>query len=174
MRAYAIGGLTAALSLSLILPAFASKVEVPVGQKVEMQLVKSLSSGTATVGETFRAEAAEAIVVGGQTVISKGAEGRGTVVAATKAQGKSAGTLTIKFTEVRATDGEWIILSDSKAQSEGNAEKGKASTATIASTVVLGPLGLFAHNMVKGKDVTLDTKQSYPAWVKETISVNAP
>ena len=174
MRVHLIAGLSAAVSLLLIGRAFAGTAEVPVGQKVEMQLTKPLSSGTATAGETFMAEAAEALVVGGHTVVSKGAAGRGEVVAASKAHGKSAGTLTIKFTEVRATDGAWIHLEDSKPASEGSAEKGKASTATVATTVAFGPLGLFAHNMVKGKDITLDTKQVFPAWVKETTVINAP
>jgi len=157
-----------------VLPAVAGTTPLAVGTKVDMRLVKALSSGTATVGQTFMAQAANSVVVGGATVISKGAAGNGVVVAASKAQGKSAGSLTIAFKRVRAVDGTWVFLHDSKDQLQGNAEKGKASTATIASTIILGPVGLFAHNMVKGKDLTLEPTQVFPAWVKSTVSVKVP
>jgi hypothetical protein len=173
MRLFASSAAAAVLCVGSSMPAFAGPVQVAVGTKVPMHLVQPLSSGSATAGQTFMAEAAEAVVVGGQTVIMKGAAGRGTVVNVTKAQGKSAGSLTIDFTRVRAVDGSWVQLGHSSS-AQGNPEKGKASTATIASTVVLGPLGLFAHNMVKGKDITLDTKQTFPAWVKVSTSVHVP
>jgi hypothetical protein len=168
----AVAGL--AVVIGFAAPAFAASTPVAVGTKVDMRLTKSLSSGTATVGDTFMAQAANAVVVGGATVIAKGAAGQGAVVAVNKAAGKSAGTITIDFRRVRAVDGSWVYLHDSKDTTMGNAEKGKASTATIASTIVLGPIGLFAHNMVKGKDITLDPTQHFPAWVKTTTSVNVP
>lgn len=40
------------------------------------------------------------------------------------------------------------------------------------ATVALGPLGLFAHNMVKGKDVTVTPKQTFPAWVETNSTIN--
>ncbi|MBV9647306.1 MAG: hypothetical protein JO043_07580 [Candidatus Eremiobacteraeota bacterium] len=163
-----------AITLGLAMPAIAASVAVPAGTKVTMKLVQSISSSTATAGQTFTAEAAAAVEVGGQTVVSKGAAGRGRVVNVNKAQGKSAGTMTVVFTRVRAVDGTWIDLTDSSNQSQGNAEKGKASTATIATTIALGPLGLFAHNMVKGKDITISPDSVFPAWVKRNVSVQTP
>ncbi len=154
-----------AMFLGVGVPGFAA-VHVPSGTKVEMRLVHPLSSGTASAGQTFMAEAADSVNVAGRTAIAKGAAGQGTVLRASKAQGKSAGTLTIAFTKVRAVDGSWVRLSDSASRSHGSAEKGKASTATIASTIVLGPIGLFAHNMVKGKDITLTPTQTFPAWAQ--------
>ena len=174
MRSFFAPAVMAAAVLAVALPAVAASTSVAVGTKVSMRLVAPLSSGTATAGQTFMAEASDTVMVGGATVIAKGAAGQGTVVAVAKAQGKSAGTMTVAFNKVRAVDGTWIRLTDSKDSTQGNSEKGKASTATIASTIVLGPLGLFAHNMVKGKDVTLPTTQNFPSWVKATTTVHVP
>jgi len=174
MRSLLIPAVAAAILAAGIAPAVAAPTQLAVGTKVDMRLVQPLSSGTATVGQTFMAEAAHAVMAGGATLISRGAQGRGTVLAVTKAQGKSAGTLTIAFRQVRAVDGTWVTLHDSRDQMQGNAEKGKASTATIASTIILGPVGLFAHNMVKGKDITLTPSQTFPAWVRHSVMVRVP
>jgi hypothetical protein len=168
-----LAGLSA-IVIGAAAPVSAAPTTLAIGTKVDMRLTAPLSSGTATVGQTFMAQAANNVTVGGATVVMKGAAGQGAVVAVNKAAGKSAGTITIDFKRVRAVDGSWVYLHDSKDTTMGNAEKGKASTATIASTIVLGPIGLFAHNMVKGKDITLDTSQHFPAWVKATTTVHVP
>ena len=174
MRRFFTSAAATAIAIVLAAPAYAATVQLSAGTKVPMQLVQSMSSGSATAGQTFMAQAASAVQAGGHTVIAKGAAGRGRVVNVNKAQGKSAGTMTVVFTRVRAVDGTWVDLTDSKAASEGNAEKGKASTATIATTIALGPLGLFAHNMVKGKDITISPDSVFPAWVRTTVSIRTP
>jgi hypothetical protein len=113
------------------------------------------------------------VVVDNRVVITKGALGTGHVVRVSKAQGKSAGEITLEFTSIHAADGTTVALTE-KSSAKGNAEKGKASTATIAATIALGPLGLFAHNMVKGKDVTITPKSNFPAWIKSNTTVNVP
>ncbi|MEO6989949.1 MAG: hypothetical protein ABI346_05910 [Candidatus Baltobacteraceae bacterium] len=161
------------LALGLGLPAIAAPISVPAGTQVKVHLVKPISSGEATVGQRFRFAAAEAVNVNGHVVITKGASGVGHVVKVSKAQGKSAGEITLEFTDVHGADGKWIPLTEVKA-TKGNSEKGKASTATIAATIALGPLGLFAHNMVKGKDITVTPESIFPAWVKANTSVSLP
>jgi hypothetical protein len=155
------------------LTAFAANVNVAVGTQVQVRVVHSISSGTAIAGQRFAFEAAAPVVVGGHVVISKGALGSGHVVNASKAQGKSAGKMTLSFDTIHAVDGSLISLTEDSSV-KGNSEKGKASTATIAATVALGPLGLFAHNMVKGKDVTVTSDKMFPAWVKTSSSVKVP
>ena len=44
----------------------------------------------------------------------------------------------------------------------------------MISTIALGPLGLFAHNMVKGKDITVSPASTFSAWVKTNSTVNVP
>lgn len=162
--------LTALLAFSLPLNAFAANVNVPAGTQVQVRVVHSMSSGNATPDQRFAFEAAVPVVVGGHVVIAKGALGSGHVVNATKAQGKSAGKMTLAFDTIHAVDGSLISLTEDSSM-KGNAEKGKASTATIAATIALGPLGLFAHNMVKGKDITVTPDKTFPAWVKTSSSV---
>lgn len=159
------------LALALPLTAFAATVNLPVGTKVQVRLVHPLSSGNAMPGQHFSFEAAQPVLINNQVVIAKGALGSGHVVAASKAQGKSAGKMTLAFDSIHAVDGSSIALTQDSSI-KGNSEKGKASTATIAATLALGPLGLFAHNMVKGKDITVNPDQTLPAWVKTSSSVN--
>ncbi len=154
------------------LPATASPVTLSAGTKVMVRLVNQISSGNATPGQTFTFQAAAPVVVNGHVVIKNGASGTGRVVKVSKAHGKSAGEITLQFVAIHAADGKLVPLSES-GTAKGNAEKGKASTATIAATIALGPLGLFAHNMVKGKDVVITPNQTFPSWVKSNTSVNA-
>ncbi len=161
----------ALLVAALPVIAFAATVNVAVGTQVQVRLVRQLSSGTAVAGQKFAFEAAAPVAIGGHVVISKGALGSGHVVKASKAQGKSAGEMTLAFDTIHAVDGSMISLTEDSSV-RGNAEKGKASTATIAATVALGPIGLLAHNMVKGKDVTITPDKTFPAWVKRSASVN--
>ena len=161
------------VAVGFALPAVAAPITVPVGTQVKVHLVKPISSGTATLGEKFRFAAAEAVMVGNQTVITKGAAGMGHVVKVKKAEGKSAGEITLAFSAIRGADGKWIPLTETQA-THGNSEKGKASTATIAATIALGPLGQFAHNMVKGKDVSVNPNSVFPAWVKSSTMVAVP
>jgi hypothetical protein len=173
MRLFLASIAAATLTLSFALPASAAAVKLPAGTKLQVHLTKPISSGTATVGQRFSFQAAAPVVVGSRVVIQKGALGTGHVVRVSKAQGKSAGQITLEFTSIHAADGQSIALTETSS-SKGNAEKGKASTATIAATIALGPLGLFAHNMVKGKDVTITPSQNFPAWVKSNTTVNVP
>jgi len=158
-------------ALSFTSPAVAAQVTLPAGTKVEARLVSPLSSGTARVGQRFAFQAAAPVVVNNHVVIAKGAGGTGRVVSVSKAQGKSAGQMTFQFTSIHAADGTPVALTEATSR-KGNSNKGKASTATIAATIALGPLGLFAHNMVKGKDVTIEPNQTFPAWVKTNTSIN--
>ncbi len=36
---------------------------------------------------------------------------------------------------------------------------------------MLGPLGLFAHNFVRGRDMTIDTKQVFKVFVDHDVHV---
>lgn len=160
-----------ALTVAAPLAAPAAQVSVPVGTQVQVRLVHPVSSGTAMPNQQFSFQAAAPVVVNNYVVIAKGALGNGHVVSVSKAQGKSAGKLTLAFDMIHAVNGVVVRLSED-SHLKGNSEKGKASTATIAATIALGPLGLFAHNMVKGKDITVEPSQTFPAWVKSTTTVS--
>ncbi|MBV8726655.1 MAG: hypothetical protein JO233_02625 [Candidatus Eremiobacteraeota bacterium] len=164
--------LIAAFAVATV-PAQAATVSIPAGAKVTVNLINPINSGSASVGERITFQAAAPVTVGSRVVIAQGARGVGRVAKVTKAQGKSAGELTLQFMSIRAVDGTAVALTEA-SRHKGNPEKGKASTATVAATIALGPLGLFAHNMVKGKDVFIQPNQTFPAWVKATTTVRAP
>jgi hypothetical protein len=152
-------------------PAAAATVNLPAGTQVMVHSANEISSGNATAGQRFTIQAASPVVVNGRVLITKGASGAGRVVSVSKAHGKSAGQMAVEFLNLHAADGSLVTLS-SDSHAKGNAEKGKASTATIISTAILGPIGLFAHNMVKGKDVVIGPTRNFSAWVKTTTTVN--
>ncbi len=157
-------------ALASALPAAAATINLPAGTRVSVRVVNELSSGNATPGQRFTFEAAEPVTVANHVVIAQGAKGTGRVVRAVKAHGKSAGEMTLQFQQIHAADGTLVPLTE-VSHTKGNAEKGKASTATIAATIALGPIGLLAHNMVKGKDMVVTPSQTFPAWVSSNTSV---
>lgn len=166
------------LSLALIvIPAVAfagARVALPGGTPLKVRLVDSISSGSATVGETFAFKADQDVVVNGWVVIAKDAPGQGEVASVERAGGHGhSGNLGVKFNYIYGVDGLKIRLSTTHAKHEGENKGGASSTATVASTILLGPIGLFAHNMVRGHDVVLDGSRTLDAFVDGTVHVAA-
>jgi hypothetical protein len=149
-------------------------VEVTAGLPLDVHLDAQLSSSSAKVGDTFSFQAANDVVASGLVVIQKGAQGQGEVMQAESAGGNGhSGKLAIQFDWIMSTDGSKIKMSVTPRSAEGEGKTGAASTATIASYVFLGPLGLFAHNFVKGKDITLEPTTKLTGYVEHTVHVKA-
>ena len=72
---------------------------------------------------------------------------------------------------VYSEDGGKVNFHLSNHASENGQQKGAASTATTPSYVLLGPLGLFAHNFVRGRDATIDTKKIFQVFVDRDVHV---
>src|SRR5438270_3162590 len=124
MRVFISSIMVSFLAFSLAAPAVAAVTNLPAGTRVEVRLVNPISSGNATVGQRFTFEAAAPVVVNNRVVIAKGAAGTGHVVSVSKAQGKSAGKITLAFTAIHAADGTMVALTQNSS-GKGNAEKGK-------------------------------------------------
>jgi hypothetical protein len=152
----------------------ATRVAVTGGTPVAVHVDGSISSGTANVGDTFQLKADKDVTVNGWVVIKQGAGGQGTVTSVDHAgkHGKQ-GNLGIRFDYIFAVSGEKIQLSSSNKSQQGQGKQGASSTATVGSTILLGPIGLFAHNFVHGKDVTLDASRALTAYVDHTVHVVA-
>ncbi|MHB8148218.1 MAG: hypothetical protein ACYDGM_13300 [Vulcanimicrobiaceae bacterium] len=165
----------AAVVLALSAPATAGiRITIPGGTPVAIRMVDTISSGTASPGDTFEFKADDAVSVNGWIVIARGAEGRGEITSVDRAGGNGhAGKLGLKFDYIYAVDGEKILLSDVNKTDAGQKAKGKSSTATIAGYVLLGPVGLFAHNWVKGKNITLDSSKTFTTFIDNTVHVVA-
>lgn len=165
--------LGAALSLSLVANAFAStRITVPGGTPVTIRMVDTLDSGTANVGDTFEFKADDNVVINGYVVIARGAAGHGEVTKVDRAGNHGhAGSLGIQLDYVYAVDGEKIRLDTDSKTTAGEDRKGASSTATIIGYATLGVGGLFAHNFVKGRNITLDPSKTYSAFVDSTVHI---
>jgi hypothetical protein len=172
--------MAAALTLSLAATAQASskssKVVVPGGTPVTFSVTDTVSSATAKVGDTFQINSTQDIVINGWVVISKGAGGQAEVVKVDPAGSHGhAGSLGVQLDWVYAVDGNKIKLTSQPKNQQGQGSSGASSTTTVVSYVLLGPLGLFAHNFVKGHDVELnsDNTTAHPlsAYVDNSVYI---
>jgi hypothetical protein len=152
--------------------ASAAAITVLGGTPVKVSLIEAIASNTAHAGDKIHFKAIDDVTVDSWVVIPRDAVGEGSVVSAEGAGGNGhPGKIQLQFDWIYGADGLKIKLSDVAANANGDAAKGAASTAAIASYLVLGPLGLFAHNWVHGKDVTVKTDQKLAIYVAQTVHV---
>lgn len=179
-----------AVSISDVLPAdkdFSSLLQQPqakpsplsnlisgltLGTPIDVFVDNSMSSGAAKVGQTLSFHAAHDVytVDGAHIAIAKGAPGFGEVQSVDSAGGNGhGGKIALQFDWIAATDGTKVPLTNAQNSTEGGDAKGASSTATIASYVLLGPIGLFAHNFVRGKDAVISPTTPLVAYVDRAI-----
>lgn len=164
-----LGSFALLATVASTLPAQAAETLVA-GTMVQVRLLQPLSSSTASAGQEFPVEVTEQVAINNHIVIQKGARGIGKVVNVTRASGKSPGQITIQIKQISAVDGTPVPVSTYTKHEQGY-EYGKAHTAAVVGTVLTGPFGLLFHNMVKGKDVTIPTSQTLPAYVQDAVAV---
>ncbi len=164
----------AATAISTLTASAATTVSIKGGTPLAVHIVGELSSSTAQVGQTFRITTAAPIVVNGWVAAAQGAMGEGRVAAVSPA-GKSGrqGKLSLAFDWVFAADGSKIPLSATDTTKAGKNKTGSSNAANVAATVLLGPVGLFAHNFVKGRDVNVGPSQKFEAYVNRSVVVRA-
>lgn len=147
-------------------------VTLPGGTTAKISLVEQIASNTAHEGDKFQFRLLEDVTVDGWVVIAKGALGEGEVLSAESAGGNGhAGKMKLQFNWIYGADNLKIRLSDVPSTNNGDAAKGAASTAAIASYLVLGPLGLFAHNFVHGRDIIVKPDQKIQVYVAQNVHV---
>lgn len=158
MKGLALAGL---LALS-VTAAGGNTVTVPEGTEVRLRLLDKLVSGTATEGQRFNLELDEPLTVNGRVVVPAGAKAVGTVVASKKKgfMGKG-GELNVMVDYMLVND-QRVRLRAAKS-SEGNDKVG----ATVALTVLFGPLGL----LKRGHNIELNPGQIIPAYVDQSTQV---
>lgn len=145
---------------------------VPGGTSLVVSLSEPLSSSTAKVGDQLGIVVKKEIDVDGFAVVAAGASGHATVTTAESAGGNgSGGKLAMSVDWVYSVDGGKIALSTTNHASQDGDQKGAASTATLLSWALLGPLGFFAHNFVRGKNVTIGTDKTFTVFVDHDVHV---
>jgi hypothetical protein len=150
----------------------AKKVLVPGGTTVVVSLTEPISSATANVNEQVGIVVNKPVVVNGWVVVPAGAHGHATVTGVAHAAGNgSGGKINMSVDWVYSSDGGMLQLSATSHASENGDTKGAASTATLLSSVLLGPVGFFAHNFVRGRDVTIGTDKTFTVFVDRDTRV---
>jgi hypothetical protein len=145
---------------------------LPGGTTVVVALLEQISSATAHEGDQIGIIAKKPVLVRGTVLIAQGAVGHATI---TSVEGSgnngSGGKLSMAIDWIDAVDGGKVKLTQTNHASESGDSKGAASTAAIATYLLLGPLGLFAHNFVRGRDVTIDTKRTFTVFVDHDVYI---
>lgn len=176
MPRFAVGAVMLSI-LSLLSPQAASAeqvVTVPGGTVIKIKATEEVSSGTNHAGDLFEIRASEPVVVDGWIVIPENARGQAEVVEAEPAGSHGhPGKLIIKYDWIFSSDGGKVKLTDVSSSKTGEGSHGTSSTATIVSTVLLGPVGLFAHNFVKGHNIVLNPSQALSCVVDGTVHIHA-
>jgi hypothetical protein len=122
--------------------------------------------------ERFQFRSLDDVAVDGWVVIPTGSLGEGEVMKAEPAGSNGhPAKIKLQFDWIYGADNLKIRLSDVPEANRGDGQKGTAATATIASSVLLGPIGLFAHNFVRGKDAIVTPDQEIKVYVAQTVHV---
>lgn len=152
-------------------------VKVPDGTEVEIQLNSIASGEELKVGDIVDFTVLKPVVVDGVTIIEKNASARARVTAAKRAgHWGHAGKLEWAMQDVQAVDGNRVPARFTKRE-VGDSKGGTVAVAAVATTVLLGPLGLF-WGLKKGKPAIIPACNRYSAFitgdtaVKGTVAAN--
>lgn len=141
-----------------------AEVQVPDGTELEIQLHNTLSGQSAKVGDIVDFTIVRDVEVNGVTVFAKDATARARVTAAKGAASWGrAGKLEWAMQDVQAVDGNRAPARFTKRQ-VGDSKGGTVAVAAVATTVLLGPLGLF-WGFKKGKPAIIPAGNRYVVFV---------
>lgn len=143
----------------------ANSVRIPEGTELRIRFEDKLSSATASSGDRFSISLDDQVTLADGTIVPAGYRGVGEVTLAEKKgyMGK-AGQLNVRLDYIRIGD-QRVRLRASKGQ-EGKGAVG----ATIALTVLFGPLGL----LKRGHDIEIQPGQSITAYVDSDADIRMP
>ena len=140
------------------------EVKLHDGIPMELELMSNISSKDAQEGDIINFTVVNSVVVGGVTVIEKGAPARARVAVAKKSGrwGKS-GKLGWAMQDVMAADGSRIAIRMEKKLS-GDSKGGTVATGVIVTSLVFWPAAPL-WGFKKGKEVTMPAGKRFEAFV---------
>ena len=140
------------------------EVKVPDGTELEIQLQNTLSGQEAKVGDLVDFTVLRVVQINGVTVFEKGGVARARVTTSKKAgRWGKAGKLEWAMQDVLAVDGNRIPARFTKREL-GDSKGGTVAVAAVATTVLLGPLGLL-WGLKKGKPAIIPAGNRYTIFV---------
>jgi hypothetical protein len=148
----------------------AVEVKVPDGTEVEIELKNNVSGQEVKVGDIVDFTVLRPVQVGGVTIIDKGASARARITTAKKAgHWGHAGKLQWAMQDVQAIDGNRLPARFTK-RDVGDSKGGTVAVAAVATTVLLGPVGLL-WGLKKGKPAIIPAGNRYTVFVHGDAAV---
>ena len=147
-------------------PAAAGTVEVkvPDGTEIEIDLVNVVSGEEAKVGATVDFKVTRAVTLNGVVIFERDAPARARITTAKKAgRWGRAGKLEWAMQDVQAADGNRVPMRFTD-RALGDSKGGTVAVAAVATTVLLGPLGLL-WGLKKGKPAIIPAGNRYRVFV---------
>jgi hypothetical protein len=146
------------------------KLKIPDGTPIEIELVNNVSSEQVKEGDFVQFKVTKDVEINGVVVIKKDASARGHIVMAKKAGrwGKQ-GKVDWAMNDVMCVDGHTISLRFTQG-ARGESKGGTVAVAAVATTVLLGPVGLL-WGLKKGKPAVIAAGNKYTVYVDGEASV---
>ena len=147
-----------------------AEVKVPDGTEIEIELQNNASGQELKIGDLVDFAVVRPVVVGGATVFEKGASARARITTAKKAgRWGKAGKLEWAMQDIQAADGN-RVPSRFTQRALGDSKGGTVAVAAVATTVLLGPLGLL-WGLKKGKPAIIPAGNRYSVFVHGDTAV---
>jgi hypothetical protein len=146
------------------------ELNVPDGTEIMIELKTNASGEQLKVGDIVDFVVSQPVTMGSITVFEKGAVGRARITTAKRAGhwGK-AGKLEWAMQDVQAVDGNRVPTRFVKRE-VGDSKGGTVAVAAVATTVLLGPVGLF-WGLKKGKPAIIPAGNRYSVFVNGDTKV---
>lgn len=138
--------------------------KVPDGTEIEIELQNTLSGQEAKIGDTVDFTVVRAVQVNGVTIFERDAPARAKITTSKKAgRWGKAGKLEWAMQDVQAVDGNRVPARFTKREL-GDSKGGTVAVAAVATTVLLGPVGLL-WGLKKGKPAIIPAGNRYSVFV---------
>ncbi|CAN5275335.1 hypothetical protein BH20ACI2_BH20ACI2_01080 [soil metagenome] len=141
-----------------------TEVKIPDGQEFEVELSRNASGQDMKVGDIVDFSVTQPVIVNGVMIIEKGAPARAHITTA-KQSGRwgKAGKLEWAMKDVMTVGGNRIPVRFTQ-RSLGDSKGGTVAVAAVATTILLGPLGLL-WGLKKGKPAIIPAGNRYAVFV---------
>lgn len=172
-------GLSDAVILAMVQPAKTvsevptpTEIIIPDGTEIEVELKNNLSGEEAKLGDVVDFIVVRDVQVNGVTVIAQGASAKANITAAKKAgRWGRTGKLDWAMKDVQTVNNNRIPVRFTKAN-VGGSKGGTVAVAAVATTVLLGPVGLL-WGLKKGKKAEIGAGNKYTVFIDGNSSVTA-
>jgi len=146
------------------------ETKVADGQQFEIELARNASGEDLKVGDIVDFSVTQPVVVNNVTIIEKGAPARATITTAKRAgHWGRAGKLEWAMKDVMTADGNRVPVRFTQRLA-GDSKGGTVAVAAVATTVLLGPLGLL-WGLKKGKPAIIPAGNRYPVFIHGDVNV---